>query len=63
MTEGILFFSVPPDVPSLNGWSVNLAMKDGQNDEIVSVVYGRSGTIAQREKEEPEEEAETYGSK
>lgn len=62
MTEGILFYSVPPDVPSLNGWNVNLVMRDGETAENVNFEYGLAGTIAQRKKED-NEESEVFGSK
>jgi hypothetical protein len=62
VTEGLVFFSVPPDISSLNGYTVSIILKDPQEGQDIDIKYGLSGTVVPRktEKETKQEESQKY---
>jgi len=56
VTEGLAFFSVPPDIGSLNGWRIGIILKDPQSSQDIVMNYGLSGTVIPRPKEEEKKE-------
>jgi len=56
VTEGTAFFSVPPDISSLNGWKVSLILVDPTKDERIVIEYGLQGTVVPRPKSDESNE-------
>jgi hypothetical protein len=57
-TEGLVFFSVPPEINSLNGWKLSLLVSDSVEDQKILVEQGLHGTVVPRPKpkvKEPDE--------
>jgi hypothetical protein len=44
-TEGFVFFPVPPDISSLNGWKISLVLKEASTSNDVILTYGLAGTM------------------
>jgi hypothetical protein len=51
-TEGLVFFSVPADINSLNGWKMSVVLVDPIDSTNINIEHGLSGTVAPREQPE-----------
>lgn len=71
-TEGTVFFAVPPDIKSLDGWKLTVLLKDQNNGKDLITTYKLAGAVLPRPKaedkykdedeEEEEEEVEEVDS-
>jgi hypothetical protein len=59
VTEGLVFYNVPPDLSSLNGWKLTLVVVDPTKGEPTSLIYGLAGTVVPRPLE-PESKSDEY---
>lgn len=59
ITEGLAFFSVPPDISSLEGWRLVVALKNGGNNDTLFVEVGMHGSIEPRPKEDKTNDKKT----
>lgn len=48
MTEGFVFFDVPKDLDSLDGWKLGMVLRDPNEGRNVALEYGFAGTVVAR---------------
>jgi hypothetical protein len=63
VTEGMMFFSIPPDISDLNGWKVTMIIVDPSDSKSFDVECGLAGTVVPRPKpvqEETNEEKKVF---
>ena len=55
-TEGMVFFSVPEDLNSLNGWKISVILKDKEIEKEIILGYSFSGNIVPPKDRKPKAE-------
>jgi hypothetical protein len=55
-TEGLIFFSVPEDLNSLNGWEISVVLKDKETEKDIILGYGLSGSVVPPKERKPKAE-------
>jgi hypothetical protein len=56
VTEGLVFFSVPEDLNSLNEWKISVALKDKETEKDIILGYDLSGNIVPPKERKPKAE-------
>ena len=51
-TEGFMFYSVPEDIGTLDGWNLTAILKNADGDSDLMLTQGLAGTIVKRERKE-----------
>lgn len=59
MVEGLCFYSVPPELSSLHGWKISIALINPVTSDHIFIEYGLQGTIIPRPNKEAPSAAQT----